>query len=231
MRKTLFWSSVVLLATLSGCALEPFETDRPVPQDERTLSVSISREKRPGTKALLLDSPGLRMESRWAEGDRLGVWGEFSGENVPYEVSAENIEYGGRTAVFITGGTVPQGVLTAYYPYREGVTRDRSGTLGMTLPASQSFTRTRNVPAPDGSSFVMVGKGTKQAGIEMKNVLSLLKIGYVAPENQVITQVLLTDLSGGAMSGDLTSPWAWSAAAPRPSRWTSPAASWPPART
>jgi len=206
MRNILFWSIIVLL-TLCGCAREQLEKEPSSPNDGRSLTVSMSREKRPASKALLLDSPGLRMDSRWAEGDRLGVWGETSGENVLYEVTADNIEYSGRTAVFVTGGKVPEGSLTAYYPYSEGVSRDRDGVLHMTLPASQAFTRTRNVPAPDGSNFVMVGKGSKQSGIELKNVLSLLKVGYVAPENQVITKVLLTDLGGGAMSGDLSVSW------------------------
>ena len=132
MRNILFWSIIVLL-TLCGCAREQLEKEPSSPNDGRSLTVSMSREKRPASKALLLDSPGLRMDSRWAEGDRLGVWGETSGENVLYEVTADNIEYSGRTAVFVTGGKVPEGSLTAYYPYSEGVSRDRDGALHFAL--------------------------------------------------------------------------------------------------
>lgn len=207
MKKTALYYVLILL-TATGCFHDSFE---PEPDsdltDRNALSVTMVRETEPETRALLLDSPGLKMESRWVEGDRLGVYGDKSGENVLYAVTEGNISYGGRTATFITGGQIPQGKLTAYYPYGGNVSVGSDGTIHTKFPATQAFVRPKNVPAPDGSCYVMAGKGTKGEGVEMRNVMSLLKIGYIAPENQVITQVILKDLSGQPLNGSLDIAW------------------------
>lgn len=192
-----------------ACHSEPWEPD-PLPTDgqaRNTLGVTLLRENRTDTKTLLLDSPGYRMETRWESGDRIGVFGSSDGTNIPYDIAEEAISYGGRTALFRTRGTVPDGDLTAYYPYDARVTAGPDGSLRTTLPEVQPFTRSRNVAAPYGQAFILAGKGNKGDGVELRNVLSLLKIGYVASENQVVTQVLVRDLSGSPMNGTLDIVW------------------------
>ena len=193
---------------IAACQSEPMAPKSDVGGgDGRALTVTMVRETEPETRALLLDSPGYKMESRWVQGDKLGVYGDKSGSNVLYEVSESQISYGGRTATFITGGQVPQGQLIAYYPYSTNVSAGKDGTLHTVFPATQAFVRTQNVPAPDGSCYVMAGKGSKGEGVEVRNVMSLLKIGYVAPENQVIVKVILKDLSGKPLNGSLDISW------------------------
>ena len=81
----------------TGCFHDSFE---PEPDsdltDRNALSVTMVREAEPETRALLLDSPGFKMESRWVAGDRLGVYGDKSGENVLYEVTEGEITFNGK---------------------------------------------------------------------------------------------------------------------------------------
>lgn len=80
MKKILYISLVLALAS---CAREHFD---PQPLETNVLRASLVREKGTLTKTQTLDNPGIRMETRWADGDQIGVWGSESGDNVLYEV-------------------------------------------------------------------------------------------------------------------------------------------------
>lgn len=208
MKKILYISFVLALAS---CAREPFE---PQPLESNVLRASLVREKGTSTKTQTLDNPGIRMETRWAEGDQIGVWGSQSGSNVLYEVEPADISYGGRSALFYGKENIPKGALTAVYPYQENAVLSGE-SIQVSFPPRQVFTRNNSVPAPDPAAMILAATGNGEDGLQFYGAVSMLKIGYVAPENQVIKEVVFTDLSGGAVNGTLSI--AWENGLPKPS--------------
>ena len=63
------------------------------------------------TKSILVDNPGVKLESFWEAGEQIGVFGGNSG-NVLFTLKAEDLSYDRKTADFTTGGSIPAGRLT-----------------------------------------------------------------------------------------------------------------------
>lgn len=194
---------ISLLLAAASCARETFERpDAPLSND---LAATLVRENTADTKVQFMDNPGIRMESRWAAGDRIGVFSAASA-NIRYEISKDNIAYGGRTAIFRTDGTIPAGTLHAYGPYQEGATGNAEA-IQVHFPATQHYSLSQNVPAPDPDAFLLAGTGSREDGLSFYCVNALLKIGYTPDENQVVTQVVFEDLNGKAVNGPMTVSW------------------------
>ena len=208
MKKILYISLVLALAS---CAREHFD---PQPLETNVLRASLVREKGTLTKTQTLDNPGIRMETRWADGDQIGVWGSESGDNVLYEVEPADISYGGRSALFYGKENIPKGKLTAVYPYQENAVLSGE-SIQVSFPPRQVFTRNNSVPAPDPAAMILAAHGNGEDGLQFYGAVSMLKIGYTAPENQVIKEVIFTDLAGGPVNGTLTV--AWEGGLPKPS--------------
>lgn len=208
MKKILYISLVLALAS---CAREHFA---PQPLETNVLRASLVREKGTLTKTQTLDNPGIRMETRWADGDQIGVWGSESGDNVLYEVEPADISYGGRSALFYGKENIPKGKLTAVYPYQENAVLSGE-SIQVSFPPRQVFTRNNSVPAPDPAAMILAAHGNGEDGLQFYGAVSMLKIGYTAPENQVIKEVIFTDLAGGPVNGTLTV--AWEGGLPKPS--------------
>lgn len=208
MKKILYISLVLALAS---CAREHFD---PQPLETNVLRASLVREKGTLTKTQTLDNPGIRMETRWVDGDQIGVWGSESGDNVLYEVEPADISYGGRSALFYGKENIPKGKLTAVYPYQENAVLSGE-SIQVSFPPRQVFTRNNSVPAPDPAAMILAAHGNGEDGLQFYGAVSMLKIGYTAPENQVIKEVIFTDLAGGPVNGTLTV--AWEGGLPKPS--------------
>lgn len=74
------------------------------------------------TKAILVDNPGVRMQSRWQGGDCIGVFGNGA-SNVRFNISEADISEDGRSAEFNSAAGIPSGELVSYSPYQEGAQR------------------------------------------------------------------------------------------------------------
>ena len=191
---------------LGSCARQVFEPEAPEVEVDG-LRVSMVRETHPETKALLLDTPGYQMETRWAAGDQVGLFSGGDANNVLFQVNENDIEYNGRSAVFKTESEIPAGSLSAYFPYQKSATLDGNGVLHLDFPATQTYLRNKNVSAPDASAFVMVGQGSKGNGVQFRNVMALLKMGYTPKENRRLMRVRFRDLSGASVAGSMEVSW------------------------
>lgn len=193
---SLFVFGAALLA-LASCVREPVA---PVP-GSNAISATIAPDG-PQTRAILLDNPGVRMESYWSAGDRIGLVGS-DGAVKAFQVAAADISEDGRTAVFRSSETVPAGELTAFFPYQEGAAVS-GGKIILELPAVQHYSLGKGLPQPDPAAALMAGTGSAEIGVSMCNVLSVLKVGQTFEEGTTVTKVEFRDLDGKAVSGSLT---------------------------
>ena len=60
------------------------------------------------TKSILIDNPGVKLESFWEAGEQIGVFGGNVG-NALFTLMAEDLSYDRKTADFTTDGTIPAG--------------------------------------------------------------------------------------------------------------------------
>ncbi len=191
----------IAFALLQGCARENMPMDVP---EGNGLKVTLLKETEPVSKVQFVDNPGIRMSPYWEAGDEIGVFGSRSGENLPYTVTADKID--GASALFLPFGDAADGALTAYYPFQEGASADGQ-KLTLVLPSTQKMAYRKNLPTPDKNAFLMAGKGSRNDGVELRNVLALLKVGYMGQEDQMITSVKFRDLSGKPVSGQVKIDW------------------------
>ena len=191
-----FTVSALLLA-ITACVREPMA---PV-QESHAITASIAADG-PQTRAILIDNPGVRMESYWAAGDRIGLAGS-DGAVKAFQVSASDISADGKSAVFRSEETVPSGNLTAFFPYQEGAAVS-GGKVVLDLPATQHYTLGRSLPQPDPGAALMVGTGSAETGISLCNVLSVLKVGQTFEKDVTVSRVEFRDLDGKAVAGRLT---------------------------
>lgn len=191
----------IAFALLQGCARENMPVDVP---EGNGLKVTLLKETEPVSKVQFVDNPGIRMSPYWEAGDEIGVFGSRSGENLPYTVTADKID--GASALFLPFGDAADGALTAYYPFQEGASADGQ-KLTLVLPSTQKMAYRKNLPTPDKNAFLMAGKGSRNDGVELRNVLALLKVGYMGQEDQMITSVKFRDLSGKPVSGQVKIDW------------------------
>lgn len=173
----------------------------PVVSDPTVLHTTIADDQAV-TRSIVLDNPGIKLESFWQSGDRIGVFGP-SGQNIMFSIAESSISSDGKSADFRTVTDIPAGDLQAYYPYSSTATI--SGTsLKLDFPTTQHYTLVGGIPQPDPQASVMVGKGSKDAGISFVNVMAVVKIGQVFAENTTIKNIEFRDLSGAPVSGSFT---------------------------
>ena len=156
------------------------------------------------TKTTLVDNPGVRMVSSWAEGDQLGIFGSGV-SNQKFTIDASTLSDNGRRADFKSGTSVPNGTLTAYYPYQSGAVKNSDGTIVINFPAEQhSVSMAGAMERPDPDANILAGSGSSDAGLSFRPVMALLKAGQRFEEDITLTRVEFRDLSGAAVAGSLT---------------------------
>lgn len=159
------------------------------------------------TRSIVVDNPGVKLESFWHSGDRLGVFGQ-SDRNVSFTIAEGSITHDGKSADFKSATGIPAGSLLAYYPYSSSATGS-SSVLALDFPATQHYVEVGGVAQPDPAACVMVGTGTKDDGISFVNLMSVVKVGQVFTEPTTVQRVEFRDLAGspvcGAYSVDLSS--------------------------
>ena len=153
------------------------------------------------TKSILIDNPGVKLESFWEAGEQIGVFGGNSG-NVLFTLKAEDLSYDRKTADFTTDGTIPAGKLTAYSPYQKGATGDGDAIV-VNFPATQHYTTYNGVVQPDPVANILLGEGSKGSGLNFRNMTAVLKIGQAFEAETLVKTVEFRDLSGAAVSGTM----------------------------
>lgn len=154
------------------------------------------------TKSILVDNPGIRMESRWQAGESIGIFGD-GGANVKFSISGADISEDGKTARFSSSSGVPSGDLTAVSPYQLGSTAS-SGVVTIDFPATQNYLTNDGMPMPDPASTIMLGRGSAAGGLIFRNATAILKIGQTFDEPTIVKSVEFKDLSGKAVSGAMS---------------------------
>ena len=182
---------------LGACVREPI----PPVEESRAITATIAADG-PQTRAILMDNPGVRMESYWAAGDRIGLAGS-DGAVKAFQVSANDISADGRTAVFRSEETVPTGNILAFFPYQEGAAVS-GGKVSLDLPATQHYTLAGGLPQPDPGAALMVGTGSAATGISLCNVLAVLKVGQTFEQKTTVSRVEFRDLDDKDVAGRLT---------------------------
>ena len=195
MMKSRFSFLFVIAAALSACApnaLEPVSGEYLRGEIASDLAV---------TKSILLDNPGVSMENHWTAGDRIGVFGGGA-ENTAFTVAAGDLSSDRKVADFHTEGKMPSGKLQAYSPYQDGAARDGNNIV-LQFPDKQKYVDGNGAAMPDPAANLLVGEGTRNAGISFRSVIAVLKIGQVFDKTTLVKSVEFRDLSGAAVAGDM----------------------------
>jgi len=190
--------SITLLCALA-CTRESLQPES-VPQENGLVATIVSSQAE--TKAILLDNPGVRMESFWQADDHIGVAGP-GGQVQVFSVRDSDILNDGKTAVFRSDEAVPSGQLTAFSPWQENASVS-DGKVTMTLPAIQKYAKVDGVSQPDPAANLMVGSGNATGGVSFRNTLSILKIGQTFEKDVVLDRIEFRDMSGAAVAGTVT---------------------------
>lgn len=169
-----------------------------------SLKASIAVEKLK-TRSLLIDNPGINVDVSWIAGDEIGVNGSMSGSNIKFATAAADIFDGGKQADFKTTGTMPTGEVYAYFPYQSAASGS-GATLNLEFPAVQHHTLIDNVPQPYAPANMMAAKGSGD-NLVFRNMFSMLKVGISGTEENVVKQIVFSDLSGKPVSGAFTVSW------------------------
>ena len=203
MKRIRIYKVFVLLLTIvtvaTACTQDLTETKN-IASDEG-LTVTIDDDEQ-ATRAIVIDNPGIRLETTWTAGDQLGIFGAGQ-SNEPYTINASTISDDGRTAAFTSTASIPSGDLLAYYPYNANATQS-DDQLHLTFPKTQHYTVAGSVPLPDPEACVMAGKGSEATGVNMRNVMAVLKVGQVFATPTTVKSVEFRDLSGKSVCGDYT---------------------------
>jgi hypothetical protein len=202
--KTLFSLLFSLFFIFTGCSVEEHFSHE---EADQLLSATIVEEKN-GTRTTLSDDPTNRkVDVLWQHGDAIGVFGSASGTNVRFQTEEGAISSDGKSTVFETSETAPEGELTGYYPYQQGAALLSGGVLQLTMPATQSYdTNQTGVVRPDPAVNMMVGKG-KDGNIAFRNLFAILRITIAGSDGESVKQVVFTDLSGKPVSGKFSVNW------------------------
>ena len=190
---------VTIVTVFTACTQDLTETKN-IESDEG-LTVTIDDDEQ-ATRAIVIDNPGIRLETTWTAGDQLGIFGAGQ-SNEPYTINASTISDDGRTAAFTSTASIPSGDLLAYYPYNVNATQS-DDQLHLTFPKTQHYTVAGIVPLPDPEACVMAGKGSEATGVNMRNVMAVLKVGQVFATPTTVKSVEFRDLSGKSVCGDYT---------------------------
>lgn len=157
------------------------------------------------TKAILIDNPGYRLDSRWQDAESIGVFGSGA-SNVKFSVSGADISKDGKTAKFKATSDIPGGALTAYSPYQAGAKVSGSDIV-VTIPAVQKYITRSGVVQPDPSANIMAASGSANSGLTFRNAMAVLKIGQVFDKATTLKKVEFRDLGGTAVCGDAALSW------------------------
>lgn len=193
------WLLPCLLLLNTACR-ENMEENIPLP-DKNALQGVIADDAAV-SRSIVIDNPGVRMESYWKGGDRIGVFGQGA-SNVVFHVADADILQDGKIANFKSAADIPQGTLAAYHPYSPDASANGM-LLTLTMSERQTYTTVRGVVQPDPTACVMAGSGTKGGGISFHNIMAVLKIGQAFGEKTVVKKVIFRDLSGKPVSGTYT---------------------------
>lgn len=191
----------ILIAVLSfaGCTrTDVFRGD----DDSLTATIDCGVS---ATKAILLDNPGIRLESRWQGGENIGVFGDGS-ENVMFGIADADISADGRTARFRSVSGIPEGALTALSPYMSDASW-YGQEIVTDIPSVQHYTTNNGVVQPDPSSNFMVASGSASVGLTFRNAMAVLKIGQVFESDITLKSIEFRDLSGAAVCGEAHLSW------------------------
>ena len=183
-----------MLLSLSACI-----NDSLAPEKHGERLRGVFDEDLAVTKSILVDNPGVKLESFWEEGEQIGVYGG-SAENQLFTVAAEDLSSDRKTADFSTAGSIPAGRLTAYSPYQKGAKKDGDAIV-VDFPATQHYVTYNGVVQPDPAANILLGEGSKGSGLSFRNMTAVLKIGQVFDEETLVKTVEFRDLGGTAVSG------------------------------
>ena len=190
------------MAGLSLLATACTEQEQTTPQgDPTSLRVTISDDEA-ATRSIVIDNPGIKLESFWKGNDKIGVFGT-SAQNVVFSVSEASISADGKTADFNSTYGLPTGPLTAYYPYISNASQT-GDQLVLDFPAVQHYTTVGGVPQPDSEVCFMAGKGSIGSGISFVNIMSVLKVSQAFESETQVRRVEFRDLSGAPVCGAFT---------------------------
>ena len=192
--KTKYYLYLILAASLAACAPESLR-----PQAEREGLLAVMDADLAATKSILVDNPGVKLESCWQAGDEIGVFGG-SAENVLFQLKAEDLSSDGKTAEFRSESAIPSGKLTAYAPYQKEAKKDGDAIV-VDFPAKQKYVTSKGVASPDPAAHILLGEGTKAGGLSFRPVAAVLKIGQVFEQATLVKTVEFRDLSGAAVAG------------------------------
>ena len=191
--------AALIVCALTACARE--QMDQLSEPDRFELTATIAPDG-PETRTILMDNPGVRMQTSWAAGDAIGIF-TSSGDSFTMSVSEGDITNNGRTAVFRSSSAIPSGAISAYYPAISGASIS-GGKITTAFPNIQHYVKVNGVPQPDPAVSLMAGTGTALSGVAFCNVMAVLKIGQAFDEETVISSVTFRDLDGKAVSGNIT---------------------------
>lgn len=190
---------IILLAALflAGCTRTEIFRDGSL---TATIDCGIN-----ATKAILIDNPGYRLDSRWQDAESIGVFGDGA-SNVKFSVSGADISKDGKTAKFKATSAIPGGALTAYSPYQADAKVSGSDIV-VTIPAVQKYITSNGVVQPDPIGNIMAATGSANSGLTFRNAMAVLKIGQVFDKASTLKKVEFRDLSGAAVCGSATLSW------------------------
>ena len=157
------------------------------------------------TKAILIDNPGYRLDSRWEDNESIGVFGNGA-SNIKLSVSGADISSNGKTAKFKATSDIPGGALTAYSPYQTDAKVSGSDIV-VTIPAVQKYLTRNGVVQPDPIGNIMAASGSANSGLTFRNAMAVLKIGQTFDKALTLKKIEFKDLSGAAVCGAATLSW------------------------
>ena len=201
MKRTVF--ILCSLSLLCSC-MKQEETGVPA-YDSNSLTAVISDNS---TKAILIDNPGVKVQSFWVDGDAISVFGADAA-NKQFSVTAADISKDGKTAEFKSAGDIPAGELIALSPYSADAAAG-GAEISFTFPAVQHLAIGNGVPQADPQANIMVGRGSRTAGVRFTNVMSILKTGMYFEQATVLRSIEFRDLSGSSVSGKAVIKWSGS---------------------
>ena len=151
------------------------------------------------TKTIVIDNPGKRVDSYWADGDKMGIFGA-GGSNVEFSIAPGDISEDRKSANFRSETAVPKGQISAYVPYSASATIS-GDELMLEMPAVQHPVFANGTIQPDPASNIMVAVGSKEAGLTFHNVLSILKVGQLFDTGVRLARVEFRDLDSKPVCG------------------------------
>ena len=186
---------VVVLILMTGCT---DEADNALILQGNGISATIVNDEQTVTRASMVDSPTDRVAMHWTGGDAIGVFAD-GGANQQYTTTTADISRDSTTAVFKSAGGVPHGTYVAYFPYNANATGNQT-ELHLFMDATQKYTTHDFIAVPDAQANIMVGQGYGST-VSLRNVMAVLKIGYVPQDSDVVRKVVFRDLSGRPVAG------------------------------